>query len=590
MTTPPKKQFQFWQELKRRNVLRSLAIYAGTAFIILEATTILFPRWDLPDRTIDLVIWLLVLGAVINVFIAWFYDVTPGGMQKTLPLEETDDQVKQPASRGWKVATYISVVVIVGLIVLNVVGKPSELKAGDIQSLLILPFDNFTGDDQLDYVAAGMHSSLIGDMGQVSGLRIISKTTASAYKELDMALPEMATKLNADAVVEPVVMCYGDSVCIQIRIVTPFPEEKQIWIGEYKEEKSKIMSLYNRVTKQIADEVKVQLTPNEEQLLFAETKSVNPDAYDAYLKGIYYWDQFTPQSLQLALQYFNTAIELDPDWAPPHAGIAYYWIAVRQYGLAPPSITVPLINDNLNKAFKLDPQSANTQYVSALASVWTGFNWKKGEKELLKVLEINPNDAFTQIYYAHLLSILKRDSEAISHCDIALDLDPLNPMILGLSTMALAFTGEYERAIEVGEKALAISPGNGAAIGGLFIAYFCTENDQEGFNTWMINLPVDEETKSAVINTYNDEGVAAAAYLLATQLEKQDHLFPMEIAQAFILSNNHSLAMDWLEKGYSNQDANIPYVGLTMFSEGLFKINDPRNLELLKKMNLPLPN
>ncbi len=580
----------FWKEVKRRNVLRSLAIYAGTAFIILEASTILFPRWDLPDWTIDLVFWLLVLGAFINLIIAWFYDVTPVGMHRTAPLEEESKQEKQPTSKGWKVATYSSLVVIVGLILINVIGGSKQLRAGDIQSLLILPFDNFTGDDQLDYVAAGMHSSLIGDMGQVSGLRIISKTTASAYKELDMTLPEMASRLNADAVVEPVVMCYGDSVCIQIRVVTPFPEEKQIWMGEYKEEKSKIMSLYNRVTKQIAEEVKVQLTPNEEQLLFAETKSVNPDAYDAYLKGLYYWDQFTPQSLQLALQYFNTAIELDPDWAPPHAGIAYYWMAVRQYGLAPPSITLPLINDNLNKAFKLDPQSANTQYVSALASVWTGFNWKKGEKEFLKVLEINPNDAFSHIYYAHLLAILKRDSEAISHCDIALDLDPLNPMILGLSTMALTFTGEYERAIEVGEKALSISPGNGAAIGGLYLAYFCTENDQEGFNTWMISLPVDDETKSTVIHTYNEEGVAAASYILAKHLEKQDHLLPFEIAQAYLLTKNQSKAMNWLEKGFENQDANTPYIGLNIYANGRFKIDDPRYIELLEKMNLPLPD
>ena len=204
MTTPPKKQFQFWQELKRRNVLRSLAIYAGTAFIILEACNMLFPRWDLPDWTIDLVFWLLVLGAFINLIIAWFYDITPGGMQRTAPLQEESKQEKGPASRGWKVATYISLVVIVGLILMNVIGGPKQLRAGDIQSLLILPFDNFTGDDQLDYVAAGMHSSLIGDMGQVSGLRIISKTTASAYKELDMTLPEMASRLNADAVVEPV--------------------------------------------------------------------------------------------------------------------------------------------------------------------------------------------------------------------------------------------------------------------------------------------------------------------------------------------------------------------------------------------------
>ena len=91
---------RFWKELRRRNVLRSLAIYAGSAFIILEATTIIFPRWNFPDWSIDLVLWLLILGAFINVIIAWFYDITPGGMQRTLPLEEVNYQEKAPPSKG----------------------------------------------------------------------------------------------------------------------------------------------------------------------------------------------------------------------------------------------------------------------------------------------------------------------------------------------------------------------------------------------------------------------------------------------------------------------------------------------------------
>ncbi len=321
---------RFWQEIKRRKVLRSLAIYAGTAFIILEASSIIFPLWNIPDWSLKLVLWILVIGAIINLIISWHYDITSGGLRRTGPLKEVQEEVKKPESPGWKAATYVSLVVIVGLVVLNIIGPAKTLRAGDIQSLLVLPFENFTGDDQLDYVAAGMHSSLIGDMGQISGMRVISKTTASTYKGMNLALPEMASKLNADAVVEPTVMCYGDSVCIQIRIITPFPEERQLWIGEYKEEKSQIMKLYNRVCKQIANEVKIQLSTEEEQLL-ARARTVNSEAYDYYLKGLYNWEQFTGESIQLALEYFTKAIEIDPDWALPHAGVAYYWIAIRQY-------------------------------------------------------------------------------------------------------------------------------------------------------------------------------------------------------------------------------------------------------------------
>ena len=147
MSNKPDRFAHFWRELKRRNVLRSLAIYAGTAFIILEAATIIFPRWGLADWTIDLVLWLLIPGAFVNVIVAWFYDITPGGMQRTKALEEETVEVKSTSSIGWKAATYISLVVIVGLVALNIMGGPKGLRAGDIQSMVILPFDNFTGDD-----------------------------------------------------------------------------------------------------------------------------------------------------------------------------------------------------------------------------------------------------------------------------------------------------------------------------------------------------------------------------------------------------------------------------------------------------------
>jgi tetratricopeptide (TPR) repeat protein len=408
------------------------------------------------------------------------------------------------------------------------------------------------------------------------------------YIRIRIYPPDMALELNADAVVEPTVMCYGDSVCIQIRVITPFPEEKQIWIGEYKEEKSKIMSLYNRVAKQIADEVMVQLTPGEEQLL-AKARTVNSEAYDYYLKGLYNWELFTGESIQLALDYFTRAIEIDPDWALPYAGVAYYWVAIRQYGFAPPSITIPRIYENLEKASKLDPQSAFVQYVSALISVWTELNWEKGEKEFLNVLEINPSDALTHVYYAHLLMILKRDEEARTQANIAMDLDPMNPMVLSLSSMALAMIGGYEKAVEVGEHALSLAPGNGAALSGLSIAYLLKEDYDKSLEAWTSALSIDKQTSQDILNVYEKEGFKAAVNLLAKEYLNTGQVGPFDLAMVYSAAGNPSLAMEWMEKAYEDQDASIPYIGTNMFSKEPFKIDDPRLLELLDKMNLPHP-
>ena len=580
---------RFWKEVKRRNVLRSLAIYAGTAFIILEASTIVFPRWGLPDWSIDLVLYLLILGVFINVIVSWIFDITPQGIQKTKALEEIQPNEKPSDSKKWKAATYVSLVVIVALIIFNVV-PTKDLKAGDIQSLLILPFDNFTGDDQLDYVAAGMHSSLIGDMGRISGLRIISKTTANIYKHQDLDLPQMASELNADAVVEPTVMCYGDSICLQIRVITPFPEEKQIWMGEYKVDKKDILNLYNRVSKQIADEIKVSLTPYEEEVL-AETRVVNIEAYDFYMKGKYYWDQLTPEALQMALEYFNKAIEADPQWAEPYAGVAEFWMGVRQMGLAPNEITVPNIYKYLNKAMELDPNSVKTHYINAGVAVWTGYEWSKGESEFLKVIEMNPNDAYARAYYAHLLLFLKRHDEAYAQAKKALELDPLNPLIQGMVAITYLHIGHNEESMELANKVLVMVPNHPLGLNALWGGNHQLGNHKEATEYCGKLFGLDEETMLLVMDTFEKQDyIAALGQILSIVESIPDEEIPVSaftrIAWLYQITGIADEALTILEKVLDGQGPDLPYVFTG--SELYVEIQDnPRFLAIQEKMGLP---
>jgi TolB-like protein len=547
---------------------------------------------DFDPRQVKPVI--LDLTTVVDWYLKYAESLDTGGIKP----ETTQDQRKVTSGIGKEshkpkkiiMASGILIACIATVMVLlffDLIGGGKQAKARSVESVVILPFDNYTGDNQLEYFVSGMHASLINDMGQISGLRTIGKTSSQIYKDVSKSAPEIASELKVDAVIEADVMCLGDSICLQVRLLSAGPEEKLLWSGDYKEEKSQILNLYNRITKQIANEVKITLTPREENLL-GGSRSINTEAYDAYLKGLYYWDQFTPESLQLALEYFNKAIELDPDWAPPHAGIAYYWIAIRQYGLAPATVTIPNIYENLNKAYALDPNSPITLYVSALASVWTGFNWEKGEQEFLKVLEINPNDAFSRIYYAHLLLALKRDKEALHQAGLALDLDPLNPMVQSLCAMVFAYTGDFNKATELGEKALALAPGNGAALSAISIAYLGNNDYKKAFEAWMGYLFFDDNVKQVILNTLEVNGYSAAARKLAEELEKTGYSPPLELYQAYAMAGDNSRAIDWLEKAYEDRDANAPYAGMNWFKNGPLKINDPRLDELLKKMNLPL--
>ena len=591
MPIKPNKLSQFWQELKRRKVVHVITVYASAAFVIIELINNLAEPLNLPPNLLTIVVIVLALGFPLAIILSWLYDVTSEGVEKTKPIDELTEGEKTVVPNAWKIATIVSFVVIVGLLTFNIIGGSNSLKAGDIQSLLILPFDNFTGDDQLDYVAAGMHSALIGDMGQISALRVISKTTASVYKTKDMSLPQIAEEINMGAVVEPSVMCYGDSVCIQIRVITMYPEEKQLWVAEYKEEKSQILNLYSKITKEIANDLMVELTPREEQLL-ARSLTIDKEAYDSYLMGLYYLGDFNPESLNKAREYLNSAIEKNPDWATLYSGLAMVWLSINQIGMEPPEIAAAKTFENLNKALELDPDNAHTHFVSGLYAYLTEWDWEKAEREFLKALAANPSDASARVLYAQLLGILQRNGESLTQGQLGIELDPLNPVVQLWYGAVLSGVGDFKTALAYGEKITALDPGH--YVGNNLVesaAFRCGEYDKVMEAAKYI-LPVEGVDFKEVERIYGETGFVAAYEEVLRQLEvlaQKGYTSPVVMACRYMMVDKPDKAMEWLEKGFEVRDPVMPYIATHGFLfEPLF--DNPRFIEIVQKMNLPLPN
>ncbi len=244
-----------------------MAVYGGTAFIFFEASTIIFPRWGLPDWTIDVVLYLLIVGAIITFVLGWIYDIHPErGIVKTESAEKVKvkDEAMPKSSNGWKIASYISFVVIAGLLIMNVLGRNNQINAGEVKSVLILPFSNYTGTDSLDYFVEAMHSSLISDIQRIHGLKVINKTTSNTYKNSGMSIHEMAKERGVDVVIEGDIMCLGDSICSEFRVIGGSTEEELLWSEEYAEESKQILNFYKRITKQFSDELRIELSPETE--------------------------------------------------------------------------------------------------------------------------------------------------------------------------------------------------------------------------------------------------------------------------------------------------------------------------------------
>jgi TolB-like protein len=464
-------------------------------------------------------------------------------------------------------------------------------------SVLILPFDNYLGTDTLDYFVAGMHDALISNIGQVSALNVKSKTTANAIKNTDKSIPEIAKELGINTFIETGVLCIGDSLCLQMKIFDQ--DENELWIYDFKVERSQILSLYNNVSKNIADRINVALTPQEERFL-TRSRTVDPDAYDTYLKGWFYLNKFDPDSLDRSLDYFNLAIEKDPEWADPYAALAYTW---NLYGTSlkifPKSVTLPKVYQYLNKALELDPKSAQAHYVKACAAVWNEFDWKKGEEEFLLSLELNPNDAHCRMNYSHLLAILGRSDEAVNQANLALDRDPMKPLMLALYAATMELNGNIQSAKSYLGKALSIDPGYHRAKFTLTHFYmreaYMNGEYEKWIELWDKKVEAlghwNAEGRASVLRAFHEKGHIAAIEEMFRMNEKYgDECWMAGRIKAlrYIDLNDYEKAMDCLEEEYEIRDHYMAGIGTDLYLREHL-IDNPRYIALLKKMKLPLP-
>ncbi len=481
-------------------------------------------------------------------------------------------------------------IVVVTLILMDVIKGGKGLKAGPIESLIILPFRNYTGNDTIEWVLSGIHDSFIKNMQQVSGLIVRGKTTADVFKDANMTASDIASRVNVDALIEPALKCYGDSICVNYSFLRIRPEEKILFSGEFREEMSQILNLYNNITKQIADQIMIELTPEEEQLL-ARSITIDKEAYDSYLMGIYLLEDLNLESLNKAREYLNSAVEKNPDWAPLYSSLAQVWASIVQMGFESPEIAGPKIIEYRNKALELDPNNADVHFANGMIAFLTEWDWEKAEMALLKALAANPNDAMSRVIYAHLLGCLQRPGESLTQGRLAIELDPLNPLVQVWYGAVLMNIGDFNTALAYGEKITAGDPGHLLANNLImFAAFYCRDYNKVMEATKYVLAYTGVDFKE-VERIFGETGFVAAYEEILRQLEvlaQKGYVQPFELVFRYMMVDQPDKAMEWIEKGFEVRDPVMPYLATPgFFCEPLF--DNPRFIEIIQKMNLPLP-
>ncbi len=386
-----------------------------------------------------------------------------------------------PKSRRRRIAVAVAAAVVIAAIVLfalNIGGLRERFShsptSGRISSLAVLPLANLSHDPEQDYFADGMTEALITDLAQISALKVISRTSVMKYKGTTKNLPEIGRELNVDGVIEGSVQRSGDRVKITAQLIQA-PTDRHVWARSYERDLRDILALQDEVAQAIADEIRVTLTPNEQARL-ASAHKVSPEAHEAYLKGLYYFNigrdnlgsKLGTESIHKSIESYKQANTLDPSYALAYAGLAraYHWQASVEGDPLWASSKEAAI-----KALQLDDGLAEAHGALGYVLFAGDQDWAGAEKELKRAIELNPGYGETHHGYALLLHARGRFEEAIREINRAMELDPLTIPQRENAAWIYLGAGQFDRAIELARSALDLYPNSAWAHSFLAVAY-----------------------------------------------------------------------------------------------------------------------
>jgi TolB-like protein/DNA-binding winged helix-turn-helix (wHTH) protein/Flp pilus assembly protein TadD len=464
---------------------------------------------------------------------------------------------KRLRSRRWGI---VALALALGLAILAIwlIRSRGRSPTG-IRSLAVLPLESLSGDASQNYFADGMTDELITDLAQISALRVISRTSVMVYKGAHKPLPQIARELNVDAVVEGTVLRSGDQVRITAQLIDA-ATDKHLWSQSYEGELRDTLALQDRVARAIADQIQINLTPREQAAL-KNVRVVDPVAYESYLKGRYFWNKRTAESLKVALAYFNQAIEEDPKYAQSYSGLAdtYALLGDWQYAVMTPKEAFPKAKAAALKALELDSTLGEAH--NSLAFVLDGFDWdlNAGGKEFRRALELSPGYATAHHWYAWHLGLLGRYDEAIAEMRKAENLDPLSLIINADLAELLVLAHSYDESIQQSRKTIEMDPNFAFAHNQLAQAYLQKHMYDEAVAELQKAVQLSGGSPTCIANlarAYVLSGKRSEAVKLLSDLKQRStpaYSYASEIAVIYVALGDNDQAMTWLEKGYAER-------------------------------------
>ena len=495
----------------------------------------------------------------------------------------------KPAKRKMVVSAAYAVVIVALLVGATFLWR-NRSDHREISSVAVMPFVNVSNDPNSEYLSDGITETLINNLSELPNLAVMTRSSVSRYKERDVDPQTVAKDLKVEALVTGRIVQRGDELTISAELIDA-RTNRNLWGERYDRKLSDALAVQQEITGAISTKLRERLS-GETKTQIVKGGTNNPEAYQLYLKGIYYWGQRTPEALEKSKGYFNQAIQKDPGYAAAYAGLANYYVTAPDYEPIPENEAAPKAKAAAEKALAIDNTSAEAHAALAAAN-WSLFDFAGAEVEFRRALELNPNLPNAHHWYGLFLSWESRDQEALSHIRRAVELDPLNLQYNSNLGQILCNAHQYEECIDQLKKTLDMDVNFAYAHNMLRVAYRDTGKYDLSLEQWrksatLANDQDDLAIAEEVAKVYAKSGLKASVEReieLRKQLAKHRYVDPAEIAYEYAFLGDKEQSFAWLDKARAEKSGALENIKIVHPLEQWH--SDPRYSTLLKQLGLP---
>jgi TolB-like protein/Flp pilus assembly protein TadD len=585
----------FLTELKRRKVYRVAVAYAIVAWLLIQATSILFPTFEAPLWVMKVFVTAVILGFPVALILAWAFELTPQGIRRSEEVAPRESKICK-ARRNWTAIIVASVLLTVaaGIVVFwqsNILrlGNRGSVIPRASRAIVVLPFENASNDPNAEYLAEGISETLINSLTELRNLRVVARATAFQYKGKQVDPERIGRELRVRAVVSGRVRQTQDRLSIQVDLIDA-TNGTQLWGQSYDGKLSDALAVKQAIAREVTEKLNLRLSGEEERRLM-QRDTANAAAYQFYLKGRYFWNQRTAEGLEKGIRYFRQAIEADPGYALAYVGLADSYNFLGAFGIAilPPDEAMPKAKSAALKALQVDDSLSEAHASLAFVQLYYEWDWAGAEKSFRRAIELNPNYAPAYQWYSHLLMSGGRTSDAISAAKRAAEIDPLSlPAVLNVGWQ-YHWAREYDSAVEQLWKVLEINPNFEQGHWGLGLAYVGQAKIEEAVAEFQKAIALSGGNSVYVAglgDAYALGGNKPEAIRLRSQLEqKTTYVSPYWMATLQAALAEKDLAMVSLEKAFAERNGGLIWLGVDPRMDSLR--SDPRFAALVERVGVP---